>query len=633
MSPTQRPNWTRAAGSAFGAALLSCAGASNAPLGAAATPADGSGMARGAFSELAQAPAGGAPAGARMPSDRPIWLRLQSPERDLRLLAKAGLGRGQPFAALLEQPANALGLVVGAKLAAHADLAQPVDLLGSMTEQPAKVTLAFAVRDVPGLASAGVGLRELEEGHWALHPDEQAPEKSLGYCELWSSPPVARVICDARPSDLRAHAPFLLEAARHPATNASLRCEIAGEQLARQIAEDAEDVPANAAEAAGQQWAEDFGRHVERLAFELNLEEAGIQVGVDLAFSNEYAGGWIGDAPRELPQTFFRLPADADLSLGFSGLDSRLIGGALDQLIAFVRSQPEGQRAAPESVAEFRRNGLALLPRHGRFAFALGRDDAALRALVQRVDSRARNAGLPSTADLQHLDDAVSGWMLIGLEANSVEYLKSIEKALSPSPVATTPARVAPKTPAAELAKTTRRQHLTRLPAASGLPEGSLSWVEEVRPNARYVPPPGKLPALPHDEHYVAIPDGPRVWIAMARDPRLALARARAQLTASTPAPIEHEASAQDGRPLLAAGRVSLAAVAASFLDARTVAARDGERPPFLQLAALPHRGTTRWPLWLRLEPRASDSLQVLSLQAQLPPDVLADLQSWLATR
>jgi hypothetical protein len=172
-----------------------------------------------------------------------------------------------------------------------------------------------------------------------------------------------------------------------------------------------------------------------------------------------------------------------------------------------------------------------------------------------------------------------------------------------------------------------------KLPA--GFPKKSLHIVNEVRPNPKYKPPSdgSRPPPIPHDIHIFAVPDGSRVWLAFARQERVAARRVLAQLTARSNVGIGYKPELDElaEKRAVAVGAVSIVGLTTEGLDADSDASRTEASELITRVHALPNHGQSLIPVWIEVSHDAGHAEWHVATRGRVPARVLADLVKWFA--
>ncbi len=600
----------------LGLGLLSCGGAP--AQGVAAAP-DAPGAGNGG--ELAEVPA---------EVGKGMWLRVASPARDLPILAQL-LPVDEKVLTLLANPERSLMVLAGDEVAAAVDLSQPLDALAGVGHaDKGKFALAFATRPE---AREQLSLSRVARGRYTI---EEPAGRMFAACELWELPPPTggRIVCGGSGAALRELGPDLVHHTTRR-TNAAFRVEIGGrayrailtQALAEQGDVDAALPPAHRSGAElGRKWtATVLGG--ERIGFDLTLADRSIELAIDLGFRSveePMFASFLAAAATAgpLPRAYSALPDDSHLRGALAGLEAATGRALRDEgVLQMLAALEEDLVVTSVQHGELQRATMGVVPERLRGVFAVGQDLDAAHRLLARPNQ-------PGNAS-KELEQALAGWMVLGVEAEPNVYLPAVrefvrvanyrfpEKAAVASganlngPILPPPSRRTDST-------------LKQRAVPKGLPAGTMHLVDEVRPNPLYKPvgPDALPPVRPYDRHIFVVPDTGVVWVVAARKEAEALSRATQLLEKSAAS----AAQAPSGAVLLA--ELSLAGVIAQTVDVETRSQRERARATFRRLSQLPAGGRTGIPLWLRVvaEPSSSGKGYVMRAVGQLSPAVVTDL-------
>ncbi len=586
--------------------LAACGGGPRAP----EAPAAAESKARAAS---VSAPSGEL-ATSELPTDSVFWLRVRSMTRDLPALARFDLTSDE-VKTVLENPRFLAVALIGEEIARWVDLDAPVDILLGASE-PYEAT--FALRPNQDFAKgADVRRHELEPGRFRLEPAERS-NVDAKHCELWESATAGdRILCAPNEQRVvRSAAFFFGRAASASNGGPAFRAEVSGRALWTSVLEEVEhdqqDLGGAPNERAGAElgmrWARALFGGNRALVAELDLVQSEAELGFELVFEGEGPAStlkrWFGsDRPRALPGAFSKLPGDSELTFGYAGTDP---GSATESIKERLREFSAAGSSGYEITERDRQDVEAVtfeaLPPDGRFALALGHDKESVRQLLGRTEA-AEDAGKdPAAKDVTNLASALAGWALVGIEADPNAYVKNLRRLVEvyerPFPKKKPGGSSAAN--AAGVVDESRRPLLVHVEvskkALPNVPKGSLHLVVTERPNPDYKPPPdGSKPApLPHDVHVVVVPEGGAVWIGIARDEKVAAARARAQLGSKKGGAAGVVPSPGAGNRTVAAASLTLGGLVEVGLDGDTPEARDASSTALAKLAALPSRGRTK---------------------------------------
>jgi hypothetical protein len=585
----------------------------------------------------------------QVPAPLAIWPKL--PE-----LLKGSPGLA-PFA-----DAQALArLVLGSEVASVIDLSQPVDVLLPMpAADEQRFSWSFRVRSPDAVlhGEAGLTLRRAAPGVWRIGPDldlepqlpeedrdaqDEYDEEEVGQqplppltCQLrhFAEPVGFRVICAGSADDVEPLAPFIAHVATSPVGRADLHAELGGppyRALLDSMVQAIRDEPREGMSESEQLGADmaraalsGFAQH-QALSLDVSLTDGKVLATLDLAFPSQPGSAlfeaWLGGHQAEqLPASFAKLPPDSDLALGFSGLGTSTTQSLLEVgLERFMSSLDDTLIIAPQAREQMLAALRGALPEDARFSLAVGRDrTTAARVLDSDQLISADKAGKKLPAALaSELQAAMWGWSVIGVEIAPAKYLPAIERLFKASQLP------APERPGvADQGNARERSLLKRAATPPGLPRGSLHFIDQVRPRAKYrAPADGSAPpVLGHDGHILIVPDAERVWIVLARSQALAVARAQQVLRAAAP----------EAGQSLGALSMNVGYLAGGDLDWDTERERTLARQ-LLQLARdLPYGGKSRLPIWLDVVPRVrAGAGWHLQLRTELTPQAMEELLAW----
>jgi hypothetical protein len=602
----------------IGFGLWSCGGAQ--PGGAQAVAPDAVGAAsRG---ELAEVPP---------EVGKGMWLRVASPVRDLPILAQL-LPVEENVLVLLGNPERSLMILAGDKVAAAVDLSQPLDAMAGVgPADEGKFALAFAARPD---AREQLSLRRVARGR---HVIEDPTGRMFTACELWELPPPtgARVVCGGSGAALRELGPDLVHDTTKR-TSSAFHFELGGRAyralLKQSLAEQAaEDAALPAAERTGAELGRKWTATLlggERVGFDLTLGARSVEMAVEIGFRSVedpmFAAFLASAATAEsLPHAYAALPEDSHIRGALAGLDAATGRSLRDEgVLQMITALEEEMVITPAQRVELERASTAVVPERLRGVFAVGQDLDAAKRLLAAPDK----AGPAS----KELEQAMGGWTIVGVEADPNVYLPAMrefvkvanyrfpDKATASSGTGSGGPMLPP--PSRRSASTLKLR-----PVPKGLPAGAMHLVDEVRPNPLYKPAPGAPPPLrPYDSHVLVLPDGPLVWIVVARKEADALARAKQVLEKSA-----QKSAAPPPKGAVLTGELSLAGTIAQTIEVETLSQRDEARATFRRLTELPAGGRTGIPLSLHVvaEPSGAEKGYVLRAVGQLPAAVVTD---WL---
>lgn len=491
-----------------------------------------------------------------------VWLHFHSPSelwKRVPLLAR-------DFSAFSPLKSAMANEVMPPDVAAVVDLSQPVDVAWPM-DPSVRPVWAFRLRSEQALqhGATGLTLRRTSPGVWdigsvvaAPPEDETAPEtsgeaeadvdsgepeswepepESTPRCRLFHAPaPVGyRVLCAMGGLDgLDQSRAFLLEPARTTAL-AELHVEVAGPSYAALRSAAAarmslsssfrSDTPLDKTRITG--LVGGVGKALlehERVSLDVSFAGERARAQVELAYPKQLGSArfqsWLALVSQaKLPATAAHLPADAGFALAFAGL-------GVDNtayLFSEVTAQLDDEHIIePKQLAELGAAMAGVVPADGHFALAFGADaDAALSALTHDAVRIADDADRPlGTAAIARLNEALSGWTVLGLDVPPQKYLAAVQRLFSRRNLKL---RYKPgKAPPPDNTSSEQRA----LPAPRGLPKDTVHWVERSRKKSNRSEHAAPAP-LDFDRHVLFVPDDARVWIVISRSEGVAAQRAR----------------------------------------------------------------------------------------------------------
>jgi hypothetical protein len=601
-----------------------------------------------------------------------IWLEVANPAQLLSKLpdaiqTKPGL---QPFKDITALASGALG----ADISAVIDLSQPFDvampLSKAMHDPP---VLAFRVRSPEAVerGQAGLTLRRVAAGIWLLgdqtssspteeneqtEEEEQAPEDEEGEmaeaepvasampCLLAHAPPPVgyRVLCGPRLDLVQSVARFLLRP--QPAPIADIHAELAGPAYRDVIDKALSQVKAESntegdtlsgsdkfGQQAGLAIVRTLGAH-ERVSLDVNLGAQGAELQLDVAFPESPATAelqrWaLSTRGKQLPPSFARLPGDNGFALSFVGLGKETTSTLLPLLMGEIsRDMAQEFVLSVKELHELNEAFLGVVPADAHFSVAAGADVDAIEGVLHSDAVRQADAtGHPlAPAAIKLLQEALGGWIAIGVDVPPKEYLPAIERMLRADAI---PMRRRPGMPRKDSER--EDSQLRRRPVSTrGLPSGTIHVLDTVRPAKTYRPPVdgSEPPILPYDGHWLVVPDGQRVWIVGARSEALATAHASSVLNGGNRLAEQPGIQKAAERPLLAAFSYSLAGMRLQSLDWDSVFQRDMARLQFRLFGKLLHTAKTPMLVTIEAVPHAPNA-SGFGLRANLHVDEAALLE------
>jgi hypothetical protein len=587
----------------------------------------------------------GGPTKGEFPAGTIVWIRIRSPARDLPALARLDFAEPE-VKTVLENPLFVLSTLLGEPVARAVDPGEPVDVLYGTSEE----TMTMAFRPSKDAANAELARKELANGRWLLEPKGNSGAK-LQRCELWRASSVERIVCGADAQTVVASAPFFFGKAAGVPSDSSFRMELSGrefwsvmlERMRRDVENWSDDPEERAGAELANGWIRDFVGGNRSLVLELDVEKSAVELGLELTFTGtgtaSNLAAWFGpERVRTIPEAFWKLPKDSELVLAFGGVEHgtgtkaarTLLHEFFDKVCAELEVSESEQRDL--EVASF-----GALPDDGRFVFAVGHDLERARELRERLESLEEKAKKPVASELERFDETLAGFVLIGVETESSAYLDSLRHAveLFEKPAASKKKPGAPGGSGGSgerIDPTTSHLKIVAKPLRD-LPKSSLHIVDEVRPNPDYQPPPddSRPVPLPHDMHVVAVADGPRVWLSMALDEKVAVSLSRAQLQRSRAGGGDSYAELKrlGGNRAVASGAWSVGGLVALDFDGSSPATRSESGILLTRLSLLPNRGRTPVPTWVEVARVGKGEAWSIKLQSRVPFPAVADVVAW----
>jgi hypothetical protein len=573
-----------------------------------------------------------------------FWLRVRSLARDFPALARLDLAPDEVKTAL-ENPGFVVVALVGEEIARFVDLDAPVDLLLS-DRDPLEATLAL--RPTRELAkNTALPRREVAPGRFRLEPPERSYMEAK-HCELWESASAGdRIVCGPSEHQVVQSAAFFFgRAASLPRGGPAFRAELSGravwvpvlEEVEREQRELGGAPNERAGSELGMRWARELLSGNRALVLELDLVGSEAELGFELVYEGEGPAtalkAWFGsDRARALPDAFSKLPGDSELTFGFAGMDPGSATESLRERLREFATAVTAEFEIPESDRlDLERVTFEAMPTNGRFVLALGHDRGSIRELTARVDAAEAANKVPAPKDMTSLAAALAGWALVGIEADPKVYLENFRRLVEVygRPFAKKPGGAGGTTAQPQA---NRRPHVTHIELATkalpNLPKGSVHAVVTARPNPEYKAPPDapSIP-LPHDVHVVVVPDGSQVWMAIARNEKVAAARARAQLGSKKGGATAGAKLA--GNRTVAAASFTLSGLVGMSLGGDTPEERKASRLSLGDLEALPNRGRTKFPMRIEVVPHDDGTAWSVALRGRVPLPTMEDIVAFL---
>jgi hypothetical protein len=565
------------------------------------------------------------------------WLHLSSLRRTFDQLPV--LVKSLPGLAPVAQLVAGRGGVLPPDVAAVIDPSQPIDFvwpLGAGANSPA---LSFRVRSADAVERglAGLTLTRVAAGVWNIGgladvepeqdagyedaevpaDDDEAPEDEPSQSEFGSmrcqlihlpAPQGFRVLCGHGQAPNEYGRAFLLAPARDALAPSDAHLEVAGagyaalRTIALRSAAARMQAPKSTSQRAGQQVAVDLFDTLldhDRLSLDVSFSNLRAELQLELSYGAAPSvvglAQWLERSSRtELPASYARLPTDSMLRLGAS-LGPNIGDRVLAELEASIDTETLTSAAEKKEMLASLRD---ILPREGRFSFAMGMDvPAALAALDSPAVRLADDADKPlGPAAMREMQGALGGWTVIGVEEQPARYLAAVKRMYR-----TRNLRWHARPGYEERNRRSSSELVSLTGAPRGLPRDTLHIVSAERPDRKYTPPAdGSKPAsLPFDLHVLVVPDGGRVWVVCARSEAVALQRARALLA---PAPPLGTATIE--APAVFAASAQLALFALAELDGDSKAQREAARRTLSAVNRAPARGQGSLPVSLQVLPR-----------------------------
>lgn len=562
-----------------------------------------------------------------------VWLRLQSATELWRKLPR--LAQSLPGLTVLRMLSSTQHLPPD--VAAVVDLSQPIDVVAPLPSF-LQTTWAYRVRSPEAIlrGTAGLTLRRVDAGVWDIggvtavaegsNPSEDDSEWEGGIrevpdlrCRLLHLPPPVgfRVVCGRDYQKLAASVDFLVSPARELSTDADLHFELSGptydEFKGQRLLAMALAQPAGAS--AGERGAllvadlaKAFYAH-RRASFDVSLRGSSARAEVELVYPASLESArfteWLEHASRAaLPSSSTALPRESGLGLSFSGTGERGLRYLLSELQASVSDDCV---VSPAQLAEMDAALSGVLPPDGKVSFAYGLDTEvahdALDDAARRLADETERPLAPAT--VKKLQAALGGWMVLGLDVSPERFLPAARRVHRASQVKL------PLKPGKTEGDADSSSQTKLVAAPSGLPTGTLHFVEQTRPKAN-VRKAEAAATLPFDRHYLLVPERNRVWVVITRSESVALARARALLAAR--GSLEWPNLAEGERAALL-GTVDLRTIVALGLDWDSREQRADAVAALARLSQASRRGAARVPLRVdvlrRPEPEGGYRLRV----------------------
>lgn len=267
----------------------------------------------------------------------------------------------------------------------------------------------------------------------------------------------------------------------------------------------------------GETFAKEFLDGLGTLSFELSLGHSRAELAVELEVrqtSGFLATLLVGDAPTAQPPEFTGLPADANLGVTLSGLESSGLQKATEPVwrefeADLVRYHPRAQIAA--IVAELRQ----LVLTGGPLLFASGPPrPAQARVAPQNKDPQAERL-------------ALQGWWSVGVNEPLERWARGLERLIDLDQKQFPLAEGEPQKELRAPRPTVTILRKYPVPGNAGLPKGSFHFRVWNTRNPDYVLADGEQPPLETTTYVYVTGRPPTTWIVASEHDRLALLKAK----------------------------------------------------------------------------------------------------------
>jgi hypothetical protein len=453
---------------------------------------------------------------------------LSKPDRSLKVLGEL-LGSAVPHLVGLsaEQIASVL---LGPTLTDIVDFTQPFDAV-LMTRDTAGGSPAFAV---------SAALTSLDDYEQAFKEGSTHFASGMvgGHCHVRPAAGSApqRLVCATDGATLAATTPYLTRTVARMEGRADAHVEIAIAPLLPFVGGSIHDPKEDAEKSASRLAGEEMGRAIatevlndfDSVAFDLALERSSADVTFTARFKEtKSAIARIlvkqGKDARPIPETFWRLPADAGGATYLRGLERSDFDGLRAFLKKEVFDEAELDGVPPAAVARARAALDTLFLTGGPVAFAHGFDAEAAKKAVSLAPPK-------SLKDKQAEDRALSGWFVFGLEEASTRWVDGLREMIAVDKVQYKPKR--PQTKSESKTDLFERA----IKKEDKLPPGSFHMAVETTPKPRAKGADASKPLpLASTYHVYVAPEGARTWLAIGPSEALALGKLHAVLDASAP--------------------------------------------------------------------------------------------------
>jgi hypothetical protein len=599
------------------AALVTGCGASappQTPGGAKTLPAATRARASSTTNDLAAVPA---------PAELTMTARFADPAATRRALVVL-FGKSFP---LLEglTPERVAAFAAGEPVADVLDLSRPVDIAGlkidGKAEYAAAAAMAHFEESKKDLAEDFKLAAPASDGAIALEPLSPSDKSFLRACEIrpaFGDAPY-RMVCASSRAALDVAGPYLARTAPRTASSSQLHIEVpitgvGATSFAFNLKAGGKD---DLSEKFGRDVAMEAFRDVSNMALDGSITPDGAKVGLDLKLAKATSPlGRMGLAlvrdAKPLPDTFWRLPADADAAFYTRGVARAEYGSLRGDLLAILRDGIAKEGPAPGDVDRIMGLFDRVFMTGGPLLFAHGFDAEAARDAV--------NAAAPSTDAKRHAEaEALAGWALFAVDEPPATWTAALNELIDIVHHADTTKANHPKD-----WKPEKKVGLVPIPARAGLPQGALHLEARDLPK----PPAHKDEPAPYpsSDHVFVVPDGARTWIAIGHSDARIIAKLRVAMGIDKAATLKDRGGLDSLHAASTgfAGFVTVSAFASS--DAPSTPPQGSDRGNARKLLdhvhELPEHGTTPIPFVLggHAEGHGGD----VSFQVDLPRAAIA---------
>lgn len=501
--------------------------------------------------------------------------RIGSPVRDL-VMWRDLLPAHTPFGQLAALGPDGLADLVFGSLGAQVDLAAPLDALSLETgpEKSAGIVASVTLLDLAEaqrIAAADFELEPLDDGTYDVRPRPKAKHAGLIAkmdlaCGIFpgGAPLAHHLVCAATPELLEAGGAYLSRTVtRRPAApgmHYELPASVFQEAFAKgnpklDDQDDSDDPGAAAGRRLGTQWGEQLAADFENGAMDLTATPSGLALGLDLNFRSlrsPFSLALVGTRAAAIPDTFWKLPADADLAVYLPGAAPAAMHNALGSMWTdFAESVSDTDiprdtwRLATDKMSKLLLTGGPLLIAHGPAPVAKPTATPARPATPPPAGSPA--AAAEAGKRFQEARKAAAGWLVLTMPEPSAAWTTGLHEitqlmvqshkkptsrtAPSAAPTAPTPGAPPAKKRLAKRSFDTDFELPVR--ASEGLPAGAIHLVHRETPNPAFVPLPKGPAALEaaYDVHIFVAGTTSNTWIAISENEALARLKLREAMT------------------------------------------------------------------------------------------------------